>query len=66
MSITEDGTCRYSYSLNGSDFKDYGDAYSVQQGTWIGAKLGLICLSPSLMESKGYADFEFFRFGSQR
>lgn len=66
VSITEDGTCRYSYSLNGSDFKDYGDAYSVQQGTWIGAKVGLICLSPSLMESKGYADFEFFRFGSQR
>ncbi|WP_324671314.1 glycoside hydrolase 43 family protein [Hymenobacter sp. GOD-10R] len=58
--VNADATCAYSYSLDGNSYQEIGGRYPVEKGTWIGAKVGLFCLSPSVLKSKGYADFDFF------
>lgn len=60
VQVTEEAFYRYSYSLDGQLFTEIGDVYKAEKGTWIGAKVGIVCLSPTLLTSKGYADFDFF------
>jgi len=60
VKINDDATCSYFYSLDGNSYKDIGDRYKVEKGTWIGAKVGIFCINPSIVSSKGYADFGFF------
>jgi beta-xylosidase len=59
--VNDKAMYRYTYSLDGVKFMDIGDEYHAEKGTWIGAKTGLVCLNPSLLPSKGYADVDFFR-----
>ena len=61
VSVDTATMCRYAYSLDGSTFINAGGVYPAEKGTWIGAKIGLACISPYLLNSAGYADFEFFR-----
>jgi beta-xylosidase len=61
VNVYNDATCSYSYSTNGRDYTSFGSRYKVEKGTWIGAKVGIFCLSPNIIKSKGYADFDFFR-----
>jgi beta-xylosidase len=61
--VYDDATCSYSYSTNGKDYTSFGSRYKVEKGTWIGAKVGIFCLSPNIVKSRGYADFDFFRVG---
>jgi len=61
VSVDTNTKCQYSYSLDGLTYTEIGTSYPAEKGTWIGAKVGLICLSPGLMPSKGYASFDFFR-----
>jgi len=56
---------QYSYSLDGNIFSNLGGLYLAEKGTWIGAKIGLVCLTPGLMPSKGYANFDYFRLMSK-
>jgi len=56
-----DATYAYAYSLDGKEFKEIGPRHKAEPGVWIGAKVGLFCLSPSIMNTKGYADFDLFR-----
>jgi len=58
--LNENTKYQYSYSLNGKNFVDIGDLYQAEQGVWIGAKIGITCLNPSIFPSKGYATFDFF------
>ena len=59
--VGDDATYAYTYSLDGREFKEVGSRYKAEPGVWIGAKVGLFCLSPSIVNSKGYADFDLFR-----
>lgn len=61
VSVSDKEKCRYSYSTDGKNFKPIGEEYATEKGTWIGAKVGIACLNPHLLPSKGYADFDFFR-----
>ncbi|RYX86053.1 hypothetical protein EON73_02715 [bacterium] len=61
VSINSDETCQYAYSLDGIKFINIGSVYHTEKGTWIGAKVGLVCLNPNILPSNGYADFDFFR-----
>lgn len=61
VSVNDKVLCQYAYSLNGTDFIKIGTEYPAEEGTWIGAKVGLFCLNPGLLPSKGYADFDWFR-----
>jgi beta-xylosidase len=56
--------CKYSYSFDGEKYTTIDRLFDVVQGTWIGAKIGLFCISPSIKEGKGYADVDYFRITS--
>lgn len=60
VQLNSEALYKYSYSLNGTEFTELGDLYKAEKGTWIGAKVGIVCLSPTLLPSNGYADFDFF------
>lgn len=52
--------CQFSYSLDGKQFMEIGDAFAAKPGGWIGAKVGLFCISEMNAKSGGYADFDWF------
>ena len=59
--VEDTGQCIFSYSMDGVDFQQLGDAFPAAAGVWIGAKIGLFCVNPNIADSDGYADCEWFR-----
>ena len=59
--VDEKAVCTFSYSLNGEDFENIGKEFEAVPGMWIGAKVGLFNINPNIEDSKGYADFDWFR-----
>ena len=53
--------CRFSYGTDGKTFTDLGTPFLAKPGRWIGAKVGLFCLSAPGTKNGGYADFDWFR-----
>ena len=60
--FTSDGKCQFAYSVDGRNFKKIGKKFTVREGRWIGAKIGLFAISSQETGLKGYADFDWFRF----
>ncbi len=56
-----DGVCRYSYSLDGKRYKDAGDAFTMRQGKWIGAKFGFVSECMNRKASRGWLDVDWIR-----
>ena len=61
VSVYANGTCSYAYSFDGTDFSEIKQVCNLAKGGWIGAKVGIFCINPNIVEGKGYADFDFFR-----
>jgi beta-xylosidase len=61
VDVEEGGLSRFSYSPDGEQFSSLGEPFQAKKGVWIGAKMGLFSLSPNVVESEGYADFDWFR-----
>lgn len=59
--VSEDATCRYSYSVDGERFVAIGSPVRVEDGQWIGAKVGIFCINPGIRDGAGHADFNSFR-----
>ena len=53
--------CHFSYSENGKEFTKIGEPFKAEMGKWIGAKIGLFCVSMDEAKRGGYADVEYFR-----
>jgi beta-xylosidase len=53
--------CRFSYSLDGQQFKDAGEPFTAEVGRWKGAKVGLFCTRETQTNDSGYADIDWFR-----
>jgi beta-xylosidase len=62
VSVGEGALCQFSYSEDGRPFTPIGREFQARQGHWIGAKVGLFCISPSPEPGRGFADFGWFRF----
>jgi beta-xylosidase len=61
VSISAGAKCRFSYSFDGSQFKETGDIFQAETGRWIGSKVGLFCTREVVTNDAGYADFDWFR-----
>lgn len=61
VDVSDKGECTFSYSQDGRQFTAIGATFEAAPGVWIGAKVGLFSINPNINESKGYADFEWFR-----
>lgn len=59
--VFDDATCSYSYSIDGKQYRAIGQRYKTEKGIWVGAKIGVYCLSPNVTQGKGFADVDFFR-----
>lgn len=64
--VSDDSTCRYSYSLDGEIFVPIGGSFDIVPGTWVGAKTGIFCSSPNVVATDGYADFDYFEMKGKR
>lgn len=64
--VREDAVCEFSYSHDGKEFLPVGKPFTARPGKWIGAKVGLFCLSASGERKPGYADFDCFQFHQDR
>ncbi len=62
VKVSGDAVCEFSYSTDGKRFENLGDNFKAQPGMWIGAKVGLFSLGPADTTSRGYADYDWFRF----
>lgn len=56
-----DGLCHFSYSVDGEIYTPIGKSFQSKPGGWIGAKVGLFCISDNTAKNGGYADFNWFR-----
>jgi Beta xylosidase C-terminal Concanavalin A-like domain len=59
--VSKGGLCHFSYSADGSNFVEAGDAFQAKEGRWIGAKVGIFCVRKGRTNDSGYADFDWFR-----
>lgn len=64
VQLYADGTCSYSYSIDGKSFVNLGEGQQVKPGMWIGAKVGIFCMTPNIVSTDGYADFDFFEMST--
>jgi len=53
--------CQFSYSLDGKEFVPAGRPFPAKPGRWVGAKVGLYCVSQAGSRAGGYLDVDWFR-----
>jgi beta-xylosidase len=62
MRVNRGAVCEFSYSLDGQEFHPIGHPFVAREGKWIGAKVGLFCVSAVPTAPGSHADFDWFRF----
>jgi beta-xylosidase len=61
VAVRPGAKCQFSYSLDGRQFTPLGTEFVAREGKWVGAKMGVFCLSPSSTPTAGYADVDWWR-----
>jgi beta-xylosidase len=56
-----DGKCQFAYSLDNKRYHDVGALFTMREGKWIGAKMGLLAESKNRKATKGWLDVDWFR-----
>lgn len=51
----------FSYSTDGKRFIDCGSPFTMRQGKWIGAKIGICAAEPAGKKVRGWVDVDWFR-----
>lgn len=64
VTVKQGAICEFSYSENGTDYTYIGKL-SAKPGRWVGAKIGLFCTRPQKTNDSGFADFDWFRVGTE-
>ena len=62
--VTGGARCAFRYSVDGgASFHDAGEPFEASEGGWVGAKIGLFCVSlDAPAGAAGYADFDWIQF----
>jgi beta-xylosidase len=53
--------CAFSYSKDGKQFHPLGKVFTVREGMWVGAKIGLYSVVPGSTDASGSLDCDWFR-----
>jgi beta-xylosidase len=61
VAVRPGAKCQFSYSLDGRQFAPLGAEFPAREGKWVGAKMGVFCLSPGAAATAGYADVDWWR-----
>jgi len=57
------GACQLGIPGDDGEFFQIGPEFFARPGFWIGAKVGIYCLTRDAVDLSGFADFSFFRVG---
>ena len=60
VKVRKGAVCTFAYSLDGKKYTTVGEPFTARQGKWIGAKVGLFCVTPN-EGNRGWADVDWFR-----
>ncbi len=63
LKVGEGGVCRLGVAMAEAPFYQIGPSFQATPGRWIGAKVGLYCITTDVLDASGHADFAWFRFG---
>ena len=63
LKVSEGGVCRLGVATPEASFYQIGPSFQATPGRWIGAKVGLYCITTDVLDASGHADFAWFRFG---
>jgi beta-xylosidase len=63
VNVGEAGLCGFGVVADDGTFHAIGPVVAARAGQWIGAKLGVYCLSATAQQTAGHADFAYFTFG---
>ena len=61
MKVNKDATCSFSYSIDDKKYTSIGRAFTIKEGKWIGAKIGMFCSRPIKGNDGGRVDIDWFR-----
>ncbi|MFW5656063.1 MAG: glycoside hydrolase 43 family protein [Bacteroidota bacterium] len=61
VAVDSRGRCRFSYAAEDEDFTALPDSFQAAPGKWIGAKIGLFCLSKAVTNDAGYINVDWFK-----
>ncbi|QMU27073.1 glycoside hydrolase family 43 protein [Adhaeribacter radiodurans] len=61
VSVGKNAKCQFSYSEDGSQFRNADTAFTAVAGRWIGAKVGIFATRLDKINDSGYADYDWFR-----
>lgn len=59
--IVDNGTARFAYSTDGKNYKMTNASFSIREGKWIGAKMGLVATDANTKGDLGIMDIDWFR-----
>ena len=66
LRITVDGgKATFAYSLNGKTYKAAGEQFTMREGKWVGAKVGLYAIDNNEKSDVGLLDADWFRIGKK-
>lgn len=60
VTVSLGAKCRFAYSTDGKKYTPVGSEFTARQGKWIGAKVGLFCVTPT-QGNRGWVDVDWFR-----
>ena len=52
---------QFAYSEDGKKFHDCGDVFTMRQGKWVGAKVGILAAEAAGKKVRGWVDVDWFR-----
>lgn len=59
--LKHEAQVQFSWSNDGKKFKNVGEKFTMRQGKWIGAKIGLMAAAPAGQKDRGWVDIDWFR-----
>jgi beta-xylosidase len=66
LQVGEGGVCQLGVAMADAPFYQLGPSFQATPGRWIGAKVGVYCITTDVLDTSGHADFAWFRFGPLR
>jgi len=62
VKVGKGAVCEFSYSEDGTRFKNIGEKLVAKPGRWVSAKVGLFCTRTVKTNDSGFVDVDWFRF----
>ena len=62
VQVTQNGNCIFSFSEDGTTYKNIGKPFKAREGKWIGAKIGFVALRNGFVNDAGNIMIDWIRF----